>query len=263
MRQFSNIFYLLILMIYFTNCVDGNVSKLRTQIHLAEIDCPINLGMAGDLVSIKYNEKDNIVLLYYSINEEYSGPALFKSNKEMLIKQFRLSLSNEESKELISDIVNAHASLTAIYKSSSTGKTRVLSLPFEELKVIKDSPLSKQEVNELRISTIIDIQNSACPVIEEEGIVRTKVELVDNNIVIYYELDENLYDIKSMRINKKELWGILYEGIKDSHNDPSFKRDMNLMISSGVGYYYRYYGNKSKDFFDIVFTPDDLEMAMY
>lgn len=262
MRYISNIFCLLIIIIHFTSCVDGNVSKLRTQIHLAEIDCPINLGMAGDLVSIKYNEKDNTVLLYYSINEEYSGPALFRSNKEKLIKQFRLSLSNEESRELISDIVNARASLTAVYKSSSTGKTRVLSLPYEELKDIKDSPLSEQEVNELRISTMIDIQNSACPVTEEEGIVRTKVELVDNNIVIYYEMDENLFDIKSMRKNKKELWNILYESLKDSNSDPTVKRDIFLMVSSGIGYHYRYYGNRSKDFFDIVFTPDDLEMAM-
>lgn len=250
-------------MISFSNCTDGNVTKLRKQIHLAEIDCPINLGMAGDLVSIKYNEKDNIVLLYYSINEDYSGPALFRSNKEVLINQFRLSLSSEESRELISDIVNAHASLTAVYKSNSTGKTRVLSLPYEELKEIKDTPLSEHEINEMRINTMIDIQNSACPITEAEGIVRTKVELIDNNIVIYYEMDENLYDIKSIRNNKKEFWNILFEGFKESHTDPSVKRDINLMILSGLGYHYRCYGNRSKNFLDIVFTSEDLEMAIH
>lgn len=262
MKCVSFILTILIYISTFTSCQDGNKNKLRTQIHLADIDCPLNMGIIGDLVSIKYNEKDNIVLMYYSINEEYAGPIFLKNSKENLLKQFRLGLSNEESKQIIADIVNAHASLTAVYKSNSTGKTRTLSLSYDELKEIKDTPLSQREIDLMRVTTMIENQNSICPIKEDEGMVRTKVELVDNNIVTYYEMDENLYDMQAWKKSKNELWELMYQNIKSMCEDPVLSRDYKLAISLDMGFHYRYYGKKTKDFVDIIFTPDDLRLAL-
>lgn len=253
----------IISIVFLSCCSDGNVTKLKTQIHLADIDCPINMGIAGDLVSIKYNEKDNNVILYFSINEEYAGPSLFKNNKDRLIKQFKLSLANEESRQLITDIVNARASITAVYKSNSTGKARTISLSYEDLKDLKDSYLSEREINQMRLETIVDNQNSVCPIKEDEGIVRTKVALVNDNVVIYYEMDENLYDIKSLKKNKDELLKVMMNDLQSFRKDPTVLREYNLLISLGIGYQYRYYGNQTKDYLDIIITPNDMQEALY
>ena len=73
MNHLSYLIAILIALVSLTSCEDGNVTKLKKEVATANASCPVSLGIAGDLVSIKYYDKDNTVLLYYSVNEELSG----------------------------------------------------------------------------------------------------------------------------------------------------------------------------------------------
>lgn len=135
----------------FTSCEDRNVTNLKKQVKIANASCPINYGIGGDLLSIKYDEKGNQVLMYFSVNEDISGGIFLKENQENVKKQLRLSFSNNDAKQIVKDIVNAKAGITAIYKTPSTGKTVKISLSYAELKEIKDNPVSQDEVNRMII----------------------------------------------------------------------------------------------------------------
>ena len=104
----------------------------------------------------------------------------------------------------------------------------------------------------------VDVQNSSMPMKVDEGMVQTKVTIVDDNLVYYYELDENLYDIKTMKKMPVELKDGIREELKNLRRDPSVQRDLQMLNALGMGFIYRYYGNNSKDYVDVLFTPEEL-----
>lgn len=65
-----------------TSCENTNITKLKKEVAVANAGCPINMGIGGDLLSIRYQEKENRVILYYSINEDLGGALFLKKNKE-------------------------------------------------------------------------------------------------------------------------------------------------------------------------------------
>jgi len=241
-----------------TGCENGNITKLKKEIAVANASCPISYGIGGDLLSIKYHEKDNTVLMYYSINEEYGSHIFLNKNRENMLRQFRLMLSNREAQQMVKDMVNAKAGITVIYKTPTTGKTVKLSLPYEELKEIKDNPLSDKEIKRQAIENRVAIENAGCPSKQDEGVSVVKVALVDDYIVYYYEMDEEIYDIKELHKMENEMKENVQEVLKQSRKDPTMQRELQLMTANGIGYQYRYYGNKSKEYVDVIFTSDEL-----
>lgn len=258
MKRISLIITLVISLLSITSCENGNVTKLKKEIHSVDAVCPISYGLGGDLISIKYHEKDNMVLMYYSLNEELSSHVFLKQNKDNMMKQFRLSLSHDNSRQMLKDIVNAKASLMVIYKTPSTGKTIKFTLPYEELKEIKDNPLSELEIKKMSLENRIVMQNLTLPAKVDEGMVQTKVSIVDDNVIYYYELDEDLYDIKSMKKMPTELKDGIRQELKSMRKDPTIQRELQLLNALGMGYMYRYYGKTSKDYVDVIFTSDEL-----
>lgn len=57
MKRISLVISLLITLIVIIGCENGNVTKLKKEIHSADAVCPISYGLGGDLISIKYHEK--------------------------------------------------------------------------------------------------------------------------------------------------------------------------------------------------------------
>ena len=100
-------------------------------------------------MSIKYQENENRVLIYISLNEDIAGHVFLKHNKANMQRQVRLTMSGKAPRDLLDDIINAKASLMIIYKESSTGKTVKTALSFEELQEIKRDPLTDLEVNRM------------------------------------------------------------------------------------------------------------------
>ena len=258
MKRISLIITLVISLLSITNCENGNVTKLQKEIHSVDAVCPISYGLSGDLLSIKYHEKDNMVLMYYSLNEEMSSHVFLKQNKDNMMKQLRLSLSHDKSRQMLKDMVNAKASLMVIYKTPSTGKTIKFTLPYEELKEIKDNPLSETEVKRMILDNSVAMQNSSMPMKVDEGIVQTKVAIVDDNLVYYYEMDEDIYDMKVLKKMPAELKDGIREELKNMRRDPTMQRELQMLNALGMGYMYRYYGRTSKDYVDVIFTPNEL-----
>lgn len=242
----------------FTSCEDRYVTNLKKQVKIANASCPINYGIGGDLLSMKYDEKGNQVLMYFSVNEDIAGGIFLKENQENVKKQLRLSFSNNEAKQIVKDIVNAKSGITAIYKTPSTGKTVKISLSYDELKDIKDNSMSQDEINRMMIQNKVAVDNARCPFQSDEGMITAKVAIVDDYIIYYYQLDEEIYDIKEMKRNQEIVKQTMADELKKMRKDPTMQRELRLITSLGMGYQYRYFGDKSKDYVDIIFIPEEL-----
>jgi len=258
MKHLSFIATLLIALVSLTSCENGNITKLKKEVATANASCPINMGIGGDLLSIKYQEKENRVILYYSINEDLGGSMFLKRNRDKMQQQFRLSFSKSESQQMLKDIVNAKASLMMVYKAPTSGKTVKFELTYDELKDLRANPMSDSEIQRLTIENKIDVENSRCPFKSDEGMTTTKVALVDNFIVYYYEMDEELYNMKELKRQQSEVKENLEDALKSMRKDLTMQNELRMLVNQNIGYQYRYYGNKSKEYVDVIFTPEEL-----
>lgn len=249
---------ILVFVVALIGCEDQNVKKLKQQVAAADAECPFSYGVGGDLISVKYDENNNNVNMLIAVNEEYCGHIFVKENKEAMMSNFRLMLSNNNMRGMLNDIANAKAGLSFTFKAPSTGKTLKLSLTNKELKEIKDSQLTDLEIQKLFIENMITLQNTACPYDLYEDVKITKVYLADDFMVYDCEVDEVAYDFKVVKGNidagKKDLLDNLEKGC----HDPTLQKQLGTLTKTGIGIKYHYYGNKSNDYVDIILTTDDI-----
>lgn len=237
-----------------TSCENENEKRLKREIKAADSQCPANMGMMGDMLSVKYDEKAKDVLVYFSINEEIVSIEALKNNEQMTLQSTKLSFSKGESREMLRDMINAGASLSIIYKSASTGKNFKVHLSLDDLKEIEQSPMTERDVNKLLIENQLAIENSRCPYIIDEGMEMVKAYDDGANIVYDCRIDEDLYDMSSLKYAQAEI----KQNMKDIFKDPLMKKSFNTIKSLGKGLIYHYYGDTSGESIDIAFTNAEL-----
>ena len=242
-----------------TSCEDRNVTKLKKEVATLNAMCPINAGVGGDFLSIKYNEKDKNVYMYFASNEQFGSQFFLKENRTNVLTNLKLMFQSDASREMLKDIVNAKAGLVVTYKMPSTGKTARVDIPYEELKEIKDNSMSQHDRNIIIIKNKLANVNNRCPYETEPGVKMVKVSLIDDNIVYYLQVDEDMFDFKQWKLGKDEIKQITADNFKELRRDPTMQSEFKLITTEGIGYHYRYYGSKTKDYFDIVFTSDELK----
>ncbi|MBO7293961.1 MAG: hypothetical protein J6U65_00930, partial [Bacteroidaceae bacterium] len=112
-----------ILVMTLTSCEDLSVKKLKTVIHKVQSECPMNMGMLGDVLDVKYLDDSHEVKIYYNINEEIIDIDAFNKNQELVQNNLKLAFATGDSRNLSEMIVKAHAGLRVVYKNASSGKT--------------------------------------------------------------------------------------------------------------------------------------------
>ncbi|MGN0402513.1 MAG: hypothetical protein ACI4HQ_09700 [Acetatifactor sp.] len=234
------------------------MTKLKKQVASLNAICPINAGIGGDFISIKYGDKDGNVYMYFLSNEQFGSQFFLKENRNNVLVNLKMIFQNDASREMLKDMVNAKAGLIITYKMSSTGKTATFEIPYEELREMNNHPISQHERNIIIIQNKLAIENNRCPYETEPGVTMAKVALVNNNIVYYLQVDEDMFDFQQWEQSKDEIKQMTTNNFKELRDDPTMISEFRLLISEGVGYHYRYYGSKSKSYFDIIFTLDEL-----
>lgn len=140
MKRLSLFLTLIITLVSLTGCENANITKLKKDVHSADAVYPISYGLGGDLISIKYHEKDNMVLMYYSLNEDLSSHVFLKQNKDNMMKLFRLSLSHEGSRQMLKDMnsedeAKARRALLKYYCLDTLAMVKVLEKLYEVARI--------------------------------------------------------------------------------------------------------------------------------
>lgn len=232
-------------------------TQLALEIKEADKECPISLGMVGDLLSVKYDEETKTVKLYLSLNDEVDIDAL-KENSDLQLATLKLSFSDGDSRELVEMIYDAGATMEVVYKSASTGKTYTVELTRDDLKDILDYEYSDREMAELTLANSVRMENAKCPYKVDEGLEMVRVYDSGDNVVYVAEADESVYDIDVMRENETGM----KLAIAGLFTDPIVRNEIENYVTLDKGLVYRYVGKKSGDTFDLTFPPSELKLYL-
>lgn len=254
MKRLLILFSVIVAMVGFTSCVNENVAKLKREVEAADKQCPVNMGMMGDILSLKYDEKAKEVQMYFSLHEDIASIDALKNNEDMALKSMKLSFSRDQSKEMLKQMINAGAGLSITYKSASTGKSFKVSLSLDELKEIRDNPMSEMEVNQMLLENSMAMENARCPYLVDQGMEMVKVFDDGENIVYSCRLNEELYDMSAFEYAQAEM----KQNMKEILKDPMMKQQLGIIQKVGKGFVYRFYGDTSGKSVDITFSNDEL-----
>lgn len=244
-------------MVCVTSCENENVKRLKREIGDLDKQCPVNLGMMGDLLSVKYDEEAKEVQWYFSINEDVVSVEALKNNEQKVIQTMKLSFNKGESREMLQQMINTGAGLSVNYKSASTGKSFKATFSLDDLKEIRDIPMTDKEINKMLLDNMLVAENSRSPYIVEKGVEMVKAYEDGENIVFAYRIDEDMYDISLFKFAHDEI----KQNMKEIFKDPLMKRQFDIINSLDKGFVFRYYGDTSGESVDIYFS--NYELSQY
>ena len=235
-------------------CENANLAELKKAVADADKECPMNMGMTGDMLSIKYSDEANEVQFYYSLNEDEGGFEVSSKTKNILRQLLKLGFSKGESRDLLKQMAEAGVGVGVTYKGASSGKAIKLSFSPEEVRQMSDSPMTDEEINRLSLTLQVEIENSRCPYQIEEGMEITRVYDDGDRVVYNCSMDEDMYSIPALRASLSEV----KPNIKETFDDPVVKHLTGMIKALGKSLVYHYYGDTTGESVDIVFTPDEL-----
>lgn len=90
-----------------TSCENENVKKLKREIEATDNQCPYNMGMLGDILSLKYDEKAKDVQMYFLLNNDLLSIETLENNEQTALQSMKLSFSKGESREMLELMINS------------------------------------------------------------------------------------------------------------------------------------------------------------
>lgn len=257
MKKLLIVFEMLAVLLCFLSCnrEETNIKKLKKEIENANRECPKSMGIVGDLLSMKFDEKSREVQLYYSLNDDLFSIDVLKDNSKLLHQNMKLIFANDEIKKNLDKLIDAKCSFVITYKGASSGKSVTAKLTLNDLKEIKDNSISIDEINKLLLENHLAIEDSRCPYQIDDGITMLRAYDDGTNIVYVYGMDETIHDLyfieSSLDENKGNISSMFY--------DPSIRAFLKIVLTLNKGVIYRYQGIISGKKVDIVFTPEELK----
>lgn len=244
-----------------TGCQDNASSRLKHEIEIANRNCPMDLGMAGSIKSLSYDEDALNVETLFIIKDNMISIDFLKNNENVSRQNMKLALAAPQFNELLKLIVDANASMTYAYQSPATGETYKTTMTHSDLKSILDNPISDQERRNMILNNQIILENRQFPQQIEAGMTMTQLFDDGDKLVYVIEMDEDLYDMSLLQ----EAVGEVKRNILDSNlfGDPTMKVIAENISSLGKGITLRYKGDQTGLTVDIPFSPNEISSQRY
>lgn len=258
MKNLLLLFALLSALILPTSCENPKIASMKSSIEAADAACPVNMGIVGDLVSIKYNDTSKEVTMCYVVDESIVPISYFKMNQHVLKKILQLSFSQEGARDIIEKLIDVEVGLKIVMKSSSSGQAVSETFTSDDMRDIRKSTLSQHEILELMVGMYLEVENSKCPYLVDEGIELVKAIDTGSNVIYVYRMDEDTYDMDYLEYYYDD-WR---EGHLDILNDAGVKMFVNRLITLDKGLIYRYEGDTSRKRLDVTFTKAELKSIL-
>ena len=252
MKKCVNFVMLLIMVVMMASCAGDSV--LKQQIESGKKHCPMNLGMAGQLTSMSYNDKDHEVDFVITLNKQVMTIKDLEADPEIARQSMRLALSKGDMNKLLKMMVDADASLNIVYKNRGSKDEFTLNFPAADLKQIYDNPMDENEVNKLLLDNQLKGERNRLPYKVASGLMMTDIQDNGSNLVYICEVDENLYELDDMGNSKDEL----KEDMKKMLKDRAMRKQAEILSSLNKGFEYKYVGKQSGKSVTVSFSADEL-----
>lgn len=129
--------------------------ELKEQIEKFNNVCPISLGDIGFIVSVLFNENDDVVEIKFSSNESFAPISVLSDHQNDVKESLCLSLSKESSKKLVDNIIAAGVSVRTVFIGLQTRQRVEFSLTSNELSKAIDKYSNMNDNQKLIVSMYI------------------------------------------------------------------------------------------------------------
>ena len=238
----ANIFLttLVALVALVTSCGE---SKLQKMVEASNMECPISIGMLGEVTSIEL--EDSNVVFNYRVNENVVNIDFLNENPDMMKRNAAMLFKNPtgDIKKMFDSLEEENAGLILRYKGKSSGKIASISLSRKEIVELGNSTDEKDP--EAILEAQVETTNAQCPMQITSGMFVTHLSIEGDYVVYNVECDESLYSIAAIRSNKVQA----KQGIKNSIDlsDPTMAMFIKICKDAEKGIAYKYIGDTSEE----------------
>ena len=235
-------------------------SKLKLAIEVAGKQCPISVGVAGEVTSIAFDGTD--VVYSMLMNEDYINLEALGKTPESMKSGVTAMFKNPkgEIKKMLELVVAANSGIKFIYKGKTTGKEVECYLNTEELKAILNQDMTQEESDRQKLEELVKVTNVSCPMQVDETTVLDNLTIEADNVVYNYTVDENVVDMASLKDNEAQM----KQSIKGSLNvsEPAIKMFLEACVKDNKKLVYRYKGDASGEIMECVFDVSEIKGMM-
>ncbi|MCD8183264.1 MAG: hypothetical protein LUE99_09425 [Bacteroides sp.] len=230
---------------------------MKIAIEVANKQCPISMGTAGEISSISFDGKD--VVYNLTMNEDYLNLETLEKNPESMKSAVSAMFQNPkgEIKQMLDMVIGAKSGIKFIYKGDNTGKEVECYLNTDDLKGILNQDMSAEESDQQKLEQLVNVTNISCPLHVDEATVLDKLTIEGDDVVYNYTIDEEGVDMATLESNKEQM----KQSIKSSlnRNDPSLKTFLETCAKNNKSLIYRYIGKTSGKKVECVFTASEVK----
>ena len=221
----------------------GESKKNEKLVKIAEeanAQCPISMGMIGDMTSIEFDGTDLVYTC--TVDEEVVDLNVLEQNLDVAKQGALASVVNDNSAEFFKEVVEAKAGMKIVYKGKNSGKAVTLQFSPDELKNFVEKPADLMDPEAL-LEEQVKITDDQCPMEIEQGLVMESVTIEGSNVVYVCKTDENLLNMDQMEENREAVQAALEEYWYSS--DLAIKKMVQFCQKAHKNVVYRYVGATS------------------
>lgn len=231
--------------------------QLKADVEAANKECPLDLGMVGEMTSIEYDAEADEVVMTMTMNKDLPMKISALNSLKSTIKRAAMAqwVKDESVMDMMKEIASADSKVAIVMRSADGSESIKINVSRDEVKDLADGevdPISPRDMLEIMVVTT----NAQCPMTIDEVTVLSSVSIEGNNFVYNYSIDENYVSVADVEQNKAVLRASIKE--KLSNPDQLIQKVVETCKNANAGLSYRYVGDISGDVSVINFSPSEL-----
>lgn len=236
------------LVLVLSSCAEN---KLKMAVKSGNKECPISLGMTGELTNLFY--EDNTVKFLFTMDEQFIDIDKMNSDPETMKASAMASMRSEKSRKLADMVIDAGADIRIVYKGKTTGKTAELVLTADELKKEMEKPEPSPEE---MLGVMIAQTNKLMPLDTGSGVIITEL-LEKGDTIVYMSYVQDVEVLKLMARNKNDVKG--NQRIMFKMTQGADKEFFRTLVKAGKDLAYIYYADGTDETIEVVHTNSELQ----
>lgn len=242
--------------LFFYSC-DSSKKALQAGIESANKECPMNLGMVGEISSMEFDEDEDEVIMTMTISKDMPLKISALNKLKNTLKRAMMGnwAKSATGLKLMEEIAKADSKITIVMRTENTDENIKIKISKDEVKDLaegKIDPISPRDLLEIMVTST----NAQCPMQIDEVTILSSVSLEGTNVVYNYSLDEDVVTMDAIEQNKTSIKSNLKQAL--SAPDPTMKQMISACKEANTGISYRYVGNTTGNVCVIKFRPSEL-----
>lgn len=254
MKKILSLLAILLLVTGFTGCIKKDTATLQRIIELQNGKCPVNLGTAGDVLSISYDDENRKVEITVLVNDDTQDLEAISADTELACRVCALTLRPSEAREFMREIVDTGSDVVITYRGRTSGKTAEVILSSGDIDDYLDDKQDKTEDGLAALDDAIAALQADCPCEIEEGITITGITKKRNNVIITCTLDEDICTIESFNMIATDV----RNGILGLYENAELRNLVGALGPSGRGLVVEFTGSALGQTVEVVIPPAEL-----